>query len=291
MSRQRPPCREVHGFTLVELLVVIGIIAVLISILLPVLNKAREQAKSIVCQSNMKQLSLAFVMYASAHNGATPIFPPIQGTYTPANRSIPGLRSLAYYMEANGLVRYDVGAFWPYLTTALHYTSTAPPGPKPTSPPPDVLYRVMNCPSDDGYHFTFKYRRNFSYSWNAQLWCVDASKTSLGFGPNLAIGDTHAVSKITQIKEPSHKVILCEEVDPNDGWCVIDLGANEVGSPADTPAFRHNGRSSWGFADGHVESLAPNDVGYSTVYRANVISVPINRGVISYYFHLQSNAK
>jgi len=65
---------------LVELLVVIGIIAVLISILLPVLNKAREQAKSIVCQSNMKQLSLAFVMYASPNNGATPIYPPIQGT-------------------------------------------------------------------------------------------------------------------------------------------------------------------------------------------------------------------
>jgi prepilin-type N-terminal cleavage/methylation domain-containing protein/prepilin-type processing-associated H-X9-DG protein len=56
------------GFTLVELLVVVGIIAVLISILLPSLNRAREQAKTALCGSNMRQQHNAFVMYSVENN-------------------------------------------------------------------------------------------------------------------------------------------------------------------------------------------------------------------------------
>jgi prepilin-type N-terminal cleavage/methylation domain-containing protein/prepilin-type processing-associated H-X9-DG protein len=57
------------GFTLIELLVVIAIIAILMAILVPTLNKAREMGKRAACLSNLKQLTLAWIMYADENDG------------------------------------------------------------------------------------------------------------------------------------------------------------------------------------------------------------------------------
>ena len=64
--------RDRGAFTLVELLVVIGIIAVLVAILLPALSRARLAAKEVVCESNLRQFGFALQMYVGQYNGALP---------------------------------------------------------------------------------------------------------------------------------------------------------------------------------------------------------------------------
>ena len=66
------PSRRDHGFTLIELLVVISIIALLISILLPALNDARDAAREVVCQANLRQVSLGMQMYAQENRQFLP---------------------------------------------------------------------------------------------------------------------------------------------------------------------------------------------------------------------------
>jgi len=72
----RQGCRDRRGFTLIDLLVVIAIIAILAAILFPVFAQAREKARQTSCLSNLKQLSSAMLMYAGDYDER---FPPVVG--------------------------------------------------------------------------------------------------------------------------------------------------------------------------------------------------------------------
>ena len=80
-----------HGFTLIEFLVVIAIIAILAAILFPVFARAREKARQVSCQSNERQLGCAGAMYAQDHDGYYTRYTCANGTRGAGSRSPDGL--------------------------------------------------------------------------------------------------------------------------------------------------------------------------------------------------------
>lgn len=139
------------GFTLVELLVVIGIVALLISILLPALNRAREAGRRVACASNMRQIGTAIAMYLGEFKG---VYPPLIYHDDWKTSTYNGNRSVGF----DGLLRKYLGS--------------------KVDPKRPANLGVFKCPSDDTIRFDYypkdagliTYQMPMSYGFDTIFW-------------------------------------------------------------------------------------------------------------------------
>jgi prepilin-type N-terminal cleavage/methylation domain-containing protein/prepilin-type processing-associated H-X9-DG protein len=137
--------RTKKAFTLVELLVVIGIIALLISILLPTLGKAREAARTVACASNGRQLALAMRLFAQEHRGYMPALSDKAWAY----QNDPTRSIWVYRSGTNPPVLLDwASSLLPYLGVKnVEWFVNAP----------NNVSKVFLCPSDQATNFPGDY--------------------------------------------------------------------------------------------------------------------------------------
>jgi len=220
-----------RAFTLVELLVVIGIIAILVAILLPALAAANEQSRSLKCLSNLHQLSLATEMYCNANDGYYPLAyytATSSTTLTNANWDFTTIRNLH-----TGAVTVVPGLLWPA-------TNAAP---------------VQQCPSYQGPSNTTAdpftgYNYNASYLGGGQ---AGAGSSMVWLAP----------AKASQVRRPSRCALFGDGQyyngadkfmrSPFPGPGDIFFGVNSPS--AGTQGYRHRNRTNVVFCDGHTDSL------------------------------------
>ena len=284
------------AFTLVELLVVIGIIALLISILLPALSQAREQARAVKCSNNMRQIYLYTMMYVQDNKGFLPV-PPSVLDGPASSITYP----LAFYMlngatSGTGFGDYDYsqGTLMEYFPTSV-----------------DARQQIFTCPSDQNGAGTVALStttsvviRNFSYSFNGMLnWSftgTGGSTTPNYFGVHSSankdgFGRPFKAVNMSRIMNAANKLFIIEEQSPNDALFQYATGSGGTNftftsySTADLPGCRHgNGRlppnappyvagvdsnlgyANYIFADGHGETQTPLDIQDHTKLSTNL---------------------
>ena len=263
-KRFRAVCRDGRGFTLVELLVVIGIIAVLMALLLPSLNRARAAARSTQCMSNLAELGKAFVMYNNDYKGLNIASYTMTGTVGGATVPLEGWAPTLdrdNYIKGN---RDNDGSVFvcPDMLDiegmATGQTGNDPGKPKGWMDWPNTRVSGANIPvtiPERGYDRIIR----VGYWINADnpiggttSFVPDMYYTSsVGYGPS-STGTYMKYTKITKIRRPSETIVLA------DGVYAGRQRDNKIGMTNSRIGYRHPGavpKANVAYADGHVGSL------------------------------------
>jgi prepilin-type N-terminal cleavage/methylation domain-containing protein/prepilin-type processing-associated H-X9-DG protein len=225
------------GFTLVELLVVIGIIAILSGILLPAMSKAKSKAQGIQCLNNNRQLMLACTMYGSDHDERLPY-------NAGGDRSHPAPDTTLDWNWVNNLMDWELT---PGNTNSEALART------PLVPYLSRSLNVFRCPGDRVLSGVQKRagwaERNRSVSMNAMVGNPGVSWQGLY---NVNNPEYRQFMKFDDFKQASRIFVFIDEHPDsiNDGYF---LNRAEDMEWMDLPASYHNGAASLSFADGHSE--------------------------------------
>lgn len=289
------------AFTLVELLVVIGIIALLISILMPALSKARRAALAVQCQSNMRQMGIGLRMYAEANQAWLPSSGE-DGDATTTALTLPdrmGWASNCLWMNAVSLATF--GKTYDQLQLANrvpghgdHHVLVCPASPEAvgsqTAADADPVvngYFLMWGNVNNNGTLTPTQRSTFvCYAWNYKLFGGSANSTSTPAVGASPAGGWAPMGKITQIQYPAETCIIFEKrtsvsevTAADDAYYAKFSGKTNqlLGSPVgrfrgDWRRFssRHDGSGYVLFADGHVASFKMREVLKPTSVSASV---------------------